>query len=70
MSRHLDDLLNSNNPYFEGMVGKCYPSELQLNEANASNTEDPFWNLQLSFSNGFVSSNIMISAKTLILIYM
>ena len=55
-SRHLDDLLNINNPYFEGMVGKFQQSELQLNKANSSNTKAPVWNLQLSFSNGFVSS--------------
>ena len=30
-SRYLDDLLNIDNPYFEGMVNQIYPSELQLN---------------------------------------
>ena len=33
-SRYLDDLLNIDNPYFEGMVNQIYPSELQLNKAN------------------------------------
>ena len=28
-SRHLDDLLNIDNPFFEGMVGGIYPPELQ-----------------------------------------
>ena len=32
-SRYLDDLLNIDNPYFEGMVHRIYPSELQLNKA-------------------------------------
>ena len=41
-SRYLDDLLNIDNPYFEGMVNQIYPSELQLNKANASDTEAPF----------------------------
>ena len=41
-SRHLDDLLNIDNPYFEGMVNQIYPSELQLNKANTSDTEPPF----------------------------
>ena len=41
-SRYLDDLLNIDNPYFEGMVGRIYPHELQLNKANASDTEAPF----------------------------
>ena len=40
-SRYLDDLLNIDNPYFEGMVN-LYPPELQLNKVNASDTEVPF----------------------------
>ena len=35
-----------------------YPSELQLNKANTSDTEAPFLHLHLSISNGFVSSKI------------
>ena len=27
-SRHLDDLLNIDNPYFEGMVNRIHPPEL------------------------------------------
>ena len=57
-SRYLDELLNINNPYLKGMVNQIYPSELQLNKANASDTESPFLDLHLSISNGFVSSNI------------
>ena len=57
-SRYLDDLLNTDNPYFEGMVNQIYPSELQLNKANTSDTEAPFLDLHLSISNGFVSSKI------------
>ena len=41
--RYLDDLLNIDNPYFEQMVGQIYPTELQLNKANSSDTEAPFW---------------------------
>ena len=33
-SRYLDDILNSNNVYFDNMVSRIYPSELQLNKAN------------------------------------
>ena len=29
-SRYLDDLLNIDNPYFEGMVNQIYPPELRL----------------------------------------
>ena len=31
-SRYLDDLLNIDKPYFEGMVNHIYPPELQLNK--------------------------------------
>ena len=55
-SRYLDDLLNIDNPYFEGMVNQIHPPELQLNKANTSDTEVPF--LDLHLSNGFVSSKI------------
>ena len=42
-SRYLDD-----NPYFEGMVNQIYPPEFQLNKANTSDTEAPFFDLHLS----------------------
>ena len=57
-SRYLDELLNINKPYFESMVGRIYPPELQLNKANASDAEAPFRDLHLSISNGFVSSKL------------
>ena len=47
-SRYLDDLTNIDNPYLEQMVGQIYPSELQLNKANSSDTEAPFLDLNLS----------------------
>ena len=52
------DLLNNDNPYFEGMVKQIYLPELQLNEANTSDTEAPFLDLHISTSNGFDSSKI------------
>ena len=57
-SRYLDDLLNIDNSYFEQMVGQIYPTELQLNKANSSDTEAPFLDLNLSITNGMVSSKI------------
>ena len=57
-SRYLDDLLYISNPYFEGIVNRIYPPELQLNKANTSDTEALFLDLHLSVSNGFVSSKI------------
>ena len=57
-SRYFDDLLNIDNPYFEQMVGQIYPSELQLNKVNSSDTEAQFLDLNLSITNGLVSSKI------------
>ena len=62
-STYLDDLLNIDNLYFEGMVNRIYPPELQLNKANTSDTEAPFLDLHLSISNGFVSSKLKIYDK-------
>ena len=38
------------------MVGHIYSTELQLNKANSSDTEAPFFDLNLSITNGIVSS--------------
>ena len=57
-SRYLDDLLNIDNPYLEQMVGQIYPTELLVNKANPSNTKAPILDLNLSITNGKVSSKI------------
>ena len=57
-SRYLDDLFNIDNLYFEQMVNQIYPTELQLNKVNSSDTEAPFLDLNLSITNGIVSSKI------------
>ena len=57
-SRYLDDLLNIDKSYFEQMVGQIYPTELQVNKANSSDTEAPFLDLKLFITNGINSSNI------------
>ena len=41
-SRYLDDLLNIENKFFDNMVNRIYPSELQLNKANVSDTDASF----------------------------
>ena len=38
------------------MVGQTYPTELQSNKANNSDTKAPFLELNLSITNGIVSS--------------
>ena len=45
-SRYLDDILNINYIYFDNMVNHIYPSELQLNKANTSDTELAFVNFE------------------------
>ena len=39
-SRYLDDILNINNVYFDNKVSQIYPSELQLNKANTTDTKN------------------------------
>ena len=57
-SRYLDDLLNIDSIHFEHMVHRIYPAELQLNKANASDTEAAFLDLNLSIHNDIVSTKI------------
>ena len=58
-TRYLDDILNNNNVYFENMASKIYPSEIQLNKANTSDTEDAFLDMHLSISNDIVSTKYL-----------
>ena len=53
----MDDILNIDN-VFDNMVSQIYPSELQLNEANTSDTEAAFFDLHLSISYVIVSTKI------------
>ena len=57
-SRYLDDLLNIDNNFFDSMVNRIYPSELQLNKANVSDAEASFLDLHLSISDGFLKTKI------------
>ena len=57
-SIYLDDILNINNVYFDNMVSQIYPSELQLNKANTSDTKAAFLDLHLSISNDIVFTKI------------
>ena len=56
-SKYLDDILNI-NVYFDNMVSQIYPSELQLNKANTSDTKAAFLDLHLSNANDIVSTKI------------
>ena len=55
-SRYLDDILNINNVYFDNTVSKIYPSKLQLNKTNDSDTKAAFSDLHLSISNDIIST--------------
>ena len=63
-SRYLGDLLNIDNPYFEGMVNQIYPPELQLNNANVSDNEVYIY----LFLTVLLHPKFMISSTTLLLI--
>ena len=54
--RYFDNILI--NVYFDNMVSQIYPSELQLNKANTSDTEAAFLDLHLSISNDSVCAKI------------
>ena len=53
------------NAYFEGMVNQIYPSELQLNKANTSDTEAPFWIYICLFQTALFHPKFMINVMTL-----
>ena len=55
-SRYLDDLLKIDNSHFKQMVHRIYPAELQLDKANASDTEATFLDSNLSIHNDTIST--------------
>ena len=57
-SRYLHDNLNIYNVNFYNVVSQIYPSELQLNKANTSDTKAAFLELHLSIANDIVSTKI------------
>ena len=67
-SRYLDDLLNNDNIYFDGLVKQIYPSELQLNKANSSDTEATSLVYIWLFQMILFLLKFMINAMILILI--
>ena len=55
-SGNLDDFLNIDNPYFAQIRSQIYPTEIKLVMANSSNPEARFLDLDLSITNGIVST--------------
>ena len=56
-SRYLDNILNI-DIYFDNMESQIYPSELQFNKANTSDTKAAFLDLHLSISNDCFYQNL------------
>ena len=52
-SRYLGDLLNIDNNFFNSMVNRVYPSELQLNKASVSDTEASFFGFTFIYIGWF-----------------
>ena len=67
-SRYLEDLLNIDNPYFEGTVNQIYPPELPINKANTSDPRPPFMIYICLFLTALFHPKFMINVMTLILI--
>ena len=57
-SRYLDDIFNIDNPFFENMFKSIYPKELLLNKTNSSGSSCSFLDLDISITNGIVSTKI------------
>ena len=66
-SKYLDVILNIDNVYSDNMVSQIYPSELQLNKANTSDTEAAFLDLHCQFLMILFIPKFMINVTTLIL---
>ena len=66
-SRYLDDMLNINNVYFDNMVSQIYPSELQLNKVNTSDTKAVFKTCICQFLMILFLPKFMTNVTTLIL---
>ena len=62
----LDHLLNIDTIHFGQMVHRIYPAELQLNKANASDTDAVFLDMSLSIHNYKVSTKYLINGILLI----
>ena len=67
-SSYLNDLSNIDNPYFEGIVNRISPPEMQLNKSNTLIPKPHFWICIYRFQTDLFHLKFMISAMTLILI--
>ena len=63
-SRYLDDLLNIDNPYFEGMVNRIYQLELQLKKLIPLIPKPHFWICIYLFQTNLFHLKFMLSGMT------
>ena len=68
LSRYLDDLLNIDNNFFDSMINHIYPSELQLNKTNVSDTEASFLDYIYLYRMVLLRLKYMMNEMILILI--
>ena len=67
-SRYLDDLLNIDNPYFEGMVNQIIHLNCNLIKLILRIPRSPFWIYICLFLTALFHPKFMINVMTLILI--
>ena len=67
-SRYLDDLLNIDNPYFEGMVNQIIHPNCNLIKLILQIPKPPFWIYICLFLTALFHPKFMINVMTLILI--
>ena len=67
-SRYLDDLLNLDNPYFEGMVNEFFQVNCNLIKLTLRIPRPPFWIYICLFLTALFHPKFMIHVMTLILI--
>ena len=67
-SRYLDDLLNIDTTFFDSMVNHIYPSELQFDEVNVSDTSALFLDFIYLYRMVLLRLKFLINGITLILI--
>ena len=57
-TRYLDDIFTIDNPEFDKHIPDIYPTELQLNKANASDKETSFLDLNIKVIGGDVHTSV------------
>ena len=66
--RYLNDLLNIDTSFFDSMVNHMYPSKLQFNKVNVSDTEPLFWIYIYLYRMVLLRLKFMINKMALILL--